>query len=221
MNEELAVTKKDIIALIRYKKSNTFLNHLWTVFSGDFGAKGEVNENSVIIWNQTNWNRTFYPVFKFEFDRNQHLIKIADKLNPVAKAFFLVFVFGLLYALFIDNFGKFDLGKPWPVIIIFTVFIFLLSLFFRMIYRFEKKNQLDEIFELLDIEIEEKKRENEWSLKNILIRLFTYPFCLFLIWLNITLVIPDGNYKMAVGLFVFVGFYLVMDLKMIFKKDKV
>ena len=103
-------------------------------------------------------------------------------------------------------------------ILIASVFLLIFITIFRKLYQSEKQNQLDEIFEFLDIEVEEKKLEKEWSLKNILIRLFTYPLCLFLIGLNIFLIIPNGQYILALGTFGFVGFYLFADLKMIFKK---
>src|SRR5690606_29403269 len=89
---------------------------------------------------------------------------------------------------------------------------------FYKYYHFEKKQQLKEIFEILDIEVEEEKPEKEWSLKNILIRLFTYPFCFFLIAISFFLLIPEGNYILALMSFIIVGFYLVADFKMILKE---
>jgi hypothetical protein len=87
----------------------------------------------------------------------------------------------------------------------------------RKLYYFEKQNQLDHIFDILEIQVEEKEPEKEWSIKNILIRLFTYPFCLFLIGLNIFLIIPNGQYILAIASFIVIGFYLIADLKMIFR----
>ena len=81
-----------------------------------------------------------------------------------------------------------------------------------------KKQQLNEIFEILDIEVEIEKVEPEWSLKNTLIRLFTYPFCFFLMWLTIFVVIPAGNYGLAIGIAIFVIPYLYIDLKLIMRK---
>ena len=214
----MEITRKDIEKLIELRKNDTFLNHLWNVFSRDLRPAGEFGRNEIKVWNQNIWNATFYPIFKFEFNSNNHLIKISDKLNPIGKIIIGIFIIGFLYFVFPENPTEFNYIGNWPAIAFITVFTSIFVLFARMIYRFEKRNQLDEIFELLNMEVEGKKIEKEWSLKNSLIRLFTYPFCLFLIGLNIFLIIPNGGYFLAIGIFGFVGFYLISDLKMIFKK---
>ncbi len=218
MKGTLEITKKDVEELIELRKKDTFLNHLWNVFSRDLRPAGEINRNEIKVWNQNLWNATFYPIFKFEFNANNHLVKITDKLNPIGKILIGIFVFGFLYFVFPKNPTEFNFIGNWPLILFILAFASIFILVARMIYRFEKQNQLDEIFELLDMEVEEKKPEKELSSKNILIRLFTYPFCLFLIGLNIFLIIPNGGYIVAVGIFGFVGFYLISDLRMIFKK---
>ncbi|MFI1745537.1 hypothetical protein [Thalassobellus sediminis] len=214
----MEVTKKDIEKLIRLRKKDTFLNHLWNVFSRDLRQKGEIGRNEIKVWRQNMWNTTFYPVFTFELNANNHLVNITSKLNPVEKSLIGIFIVGFLYAIFPKNPLEFDLFESWPIIAVISVFAIIFSLFWRMIYRFERQNQLDEMFEFLDIEIEEQKPEKEWSLKRILIRLFTYPFCLFIIGLTLFTVIPNGQYGLAIGALGFVGFYLVTDLKMIFRK---
>jgi len=216
----MEVTKKDVEKLIELRKENTFLNHLWNVFSRDFRPKGEIGRNEIKVWKQNMWNATFYPIFTFEFNANNHLTNIADKLNPIGKTLIGIFAFGFLYFIFPKNLSDFDFIGNWPIITFIAVFISIIVLVARMVYRFEKKNQLEEILEFLDVEVEEKKPEKEWSLKNILIRLFTYPFCLFLIGLNIFLIIPNGEYILALGSFGFIGFYLFADIKMILKNKK-
>jgi protein-S-isoprenylcysteine O-methyltransferase Ste14 len=164
------------------------------------------------------WNVAFYPIFTFELNANNNLTNITDKLNPIGKTIVGLFLIGILYFVFTNLSTDFDFLENWLAILIASVFLLIFITIFRKLYQSEKQNQLDEIFEFLDIEVEEKKLEKEWSLKNILIRLFTYPFCLFLIGLNIFLIIPNGQYILALGTFGFVGFYLFADLKMIFKK---
>ena len=66
----MEVTKKDVEKLIELKKENTFLNHLWNVFSRDFRSKGEVNRNEIKVWSQNMWNMVFYPIYTFEFNAN-------------------------------------------------------------------------------------------------------------------------------------------------------
>ncbi|WP_283635514.1 hypothetical protein [Aquaticitalea lipolytica] len=214
----MEITKKDIEKLIELRKENTYLNHLWNVFSRDFRPKGEIGRNEIKVWNQSIWNVAFYPIFTFELNANNNLTNITDKLNPIGKTIVGLFLIGILYFVFTNLSTDFDFLENWLAILIASVFLLIFITIFRKLYQSEKQNQLDEIFEFLDIEVEEKKLEKEWSLKNILIRLFTYPLCLFLIGLNIFLIIPNGQYILALGTFGFVGFYLFADLKMIFKK---
>ena len=214
----MEITKKDIEKLIELRKENTYLNHLWNVFSRDFRPKGEIGRNEIKVWNQSIWNVAFYPIFTFELNANNNLTNITDKLNPIGKTIVGLFLIGILYFVFTNLSTDFDFLENWLAILIASVFLLIFITIFRKLYQSEKQNQLDEIFAFLDIEVEEKKLEKEWSLKNILIRLFTYPFCLFLIGLNIFLIIPNGQYILALGTFGFVGFYLFADLKMIFKK---
>ncbi|MEN3325182.1 hypothetical protein VP395_15735 [Mariniflexile soesokkakense] len=214
----MEVTKKDIEKLIRLRKEDTFLNHLWNVFSRDFRQKGEIGRNEIKVWRQNMWNTTFYPVFTFELNANNHLVNITSKLNPIGKSLIGIFIVGFLYAIFPKNPLEFDLFESWPIIAVIGAFTIIFTLFWRMIYRFERQNQLDEMFEFLDIEVEKQKPEKEWSFKRTLIRLFTYPFCIFLIGLTFFMAIPNGQYALAIGTLGFVGFYLVTDLKMIFRK---
>ncbi len=214
----MEITKDDIEKLIELRKEDTFFNHLWNVFSGDFRPKGEIGRREIKVWKQNMWNKTFYPVFTFELNTSMHLINITSKLNPIGKLLIGIFVIGFIYAISPENPSEFDFIGNWPIIAVISVFGMIFTLFWRMIYRFERQNQLDEIFEFLDIEVEDKKPEKEWSFKRILIRLFTYPFCLFLIGLSIFLAIPNGKYVLAIGTLGFVSFYLVTDLRMIFRK---
>lgn len=216
----MEVTKKDVEKLIELRKENTFFNHLLNVFSRDFRPKGEIGQNEIKVWKQNMWNMTFYPIFTFEFNANNHLINITDKLNPIGKTFIVVIFLGLIYLIFPKNSFEFDLVSIWPMAIFLAVFGFLIIWLARKKYSFEKQNQLAEILEFLDVEVEEKKPEKEWSLKNILIRLFTYPFCLFLILINIFLIIPNGQYILALGTFGIVIFYLIADIKMIIKNKE-
>ncbi|GAL70060.1 hypothetical protein [Jejuia pallidilutea] len=216
----MEVTKKDVEKLIELRKENTFLNHLWNVFSRDMRAKGEIKRNEIKVWSQNMWNMTFYPIFTFEFNANNHLVKITDKINPIGKTIVGLFSIVILYFIFSNLSTDFDFLENWLPILIISVFLLIFISVFRKLYLSEKQNQLDEIFEILDIEVEEDKLEKEWSLKNTLIRLFTYPFCLFLIGLNIFLIIPNGQYILALGTFGFVGFYLISDIKMILKNKK-
>lgn len=214
----MEVTKKDVEKLIELRKEDSFLNHLWNVFSSDFRTKGEINQREIKVWEQNGWNKTFYPIFKFEINSNNHLTNITDTLNPIGKTLIGLFTIGFLYFIISNYLADFDFFEDSRLILLVFIFPILLVVVSRRIYAFEKQNQLDKIFKILDIEVEEKEPEKEWSLENIFIRLFTYPFCLFLIAINIFVIIPEGYYFLALGTFGCVAFYLITDLKMIFRK---
>ena len=216
----MEVTKNDVQKLIEIRKEDTFLNHLWTVFSRDMRPNGEINRNEIKVWRQDLWNSSFYPIFTFEFDANNNLTNITDQLNPIGKTFIGLILIGLILLIFPKNLSEFELIDKLHWVLFFTVFGFLIVWVARKSYRLGKQNQLEQIFEILDIEVEEKKNEKEWSLKNILIRMFTYPFCAFLIRLNITTIIPNGNYILSIITLFFIVPYFYTDLKLIFKKQK-
>jgi hypothetical protein len=218
----MEVTKKDVEELIELRKKDTFLNHLWNIFSRDMRAKGEINRNEIKVWSQNMWNLTFYSIFTFEFNANNHLTNITDKMNPVGKTLIGIASLWFLYLIFPNNSTEFNPIDKWQWIAIIAVFVFLGVLLSRKIYKMERKNQLEEIYEILDIEIEEKPPEKEWSLKNILIRLFTYPFAIFVITICAWSLFANGIKSIFLTLFGIgiCGMYLYSDVRMIIKNKK-
>ncbi len=218
----MEVTKKDVEKLIELRKENTFLNHLWNIFSRDMTAKGEVSRNEIKVWRQNMWNLTFYPIFTFEFNANNHLTNISTKLNPVGKMIIGFIIIGLIWLIFPKNLSEFDIFEKWQMATFLVVFSFLIVWVARKVYRFEKQNQLEQIFEILDIEVEEKEPEREWSLKNVLIRLFTYPFSLFIVFISVWLLFENGirNILQSIIGIAVCGMYLYADIKMIMRAKK-
>lgn len=214
----MEITKSDIKKLIKVEKTDDFFNHFVTVITRDYRAKGEIKSSEIVVWSQGYWTGITYPVFTFKLDSKNNLIDITDRLNPVGRIFYFGFIGFLIFLFTPQDFTNVTWKDFWPLPITVILFLAIFILFTIRFYRFEKKQQLDEIFEILDIELESEKVEKEWSLKNTLIRLFTYPFCAFLIWLNIFLVIPTGNYGLAIGTAIFVIPYLYIDLKLIMRK---
>lgn len=219
----MEVTKKDVEKLIELRKESTFLNHLWNVFSRDLRAKGEIKRNEIKVWNQNMWNMTFYPIFTFEFNANNHLINITDKINPIGKTIIGIASLWFLYLIFPNNPTEFNPIDSWQWTLIVAVFVFLVIWVARKIYRMERKNQLEQIYEILDIEVEKKAPENEWSLKNILIRMFTYPFAIFVITICVWSLFANGIKSIFLTLFGIgiCGMYLYSDIKMIMNNKKV
>lgn len=218
MKGKLEITKKDIEKLIELEKEDTFLNHLWNIFSSDFRPKGEIGRNEIKVWKQNTWISTFYPIFTFELNANNHLTSITNKLNPVGKTIIGIFLIGLLYLVFPKNPIEFDYLDNWPVIASISVFVLILILVARMIYSFEKRNQLEEIFEFLEIEVEHPKPKKEWSLKKIITRLLLYPFCIGLILFAIFYLFPKGKIILGIISLGIAGMYLFSDLKILIGK---
>ena len=76
-----------------------------------------------------------------------------------------------------------------------------------------------------DIPVQEKIElpEKEWTFKKIIIRLFAYPFCLFLIGFGVYMIFNPVNWKSqgaGIGAMAIAGIYLYSDLKMIIKSKK-
>ncbi len=213
----MEVTKNDIEQLIELRKKDNFFNHLLTVLFRDYNSNGDIRQHEIRIWRQHLWNALFYPVFTFELNKNNHLVKISARLNPVGRFFLVTGLIGFTLAILPADILDFDLRSDLglPVVLIFFISTALLIL--RLIYRFERRKQLELFVELLDIKTELMEPESEWSLKNILVRLITYPLCLFFIWINIILFIPDGEYIFVLGSLLPVAMYLIADLLLIFK----
>ena len=214
----MEVTKKDVEKLIEVRKRNSFFNHFWNVLVYDFRAKGEIGRNDITVWRQNMWNMTFYPIFTFEFNANNHLTKIKDEINPIGKTFIGFFSFGFLYLIFPKNLSDFDFIDHLPFASFILIFAFIIALVARMVYRFEKQNQMEQIFEILDIEVEEKRPEKEWTFKKIVTRILIYPFCIGLILFAIFYLFPNGKVVMGIGSFAFAGMYLYSDIKILMRK---
>jgi len=207
------VTRNNIEQLIEVMKKDSFLSHLITIITRDYRPSGEICKNDIRIWKQSLWNALFYPIFILELNSSNELVRIKDKLNPVCKFIIGLITFGFIYYL-----TSWDFSIAWPIITIFCVFAIIVALVASMIYRFERKNQLEEIHRMLGVELASNKTIKTWSLKRFLTRLFLYPFCVLLIGLNIFLIIPNGQYFLALATLTIVGVYLVSDLKILIKK---
>lgn len=213
----MEITKSDIKKLIQNIKTDSFWNHFLYVIKRDFSYSGEIQKNRIKVWKQGIWIGAFYPIFTFELNSQNHLINISDKLNPIGKVLYLLFPIGFSSILISTIISDFEIKKILLLTFIILTFLAIYILFTTKIYKYEKEELLKEIYEVLEIEIEDEKTESEWSKKRILIRVFTYPFCLFLIFLNIFLIIPHGKIFLAIGTLSIVFVYLYADLKMIFK----
>ena len=213
----MEITKSDVIKLIQNIKTNSLWNHFLCIINRDFSYNGEIQQNRIIVWKQGIWIGAFYPIFTFELNSQNHLINISDKLNPIAKFFYLLFPIGFSSLFISTMISDFEIKKFLVLTLIIIIFTSIYVFVTTKIYKYEKEELLKEIYEILEIEVEDEKIEKEWSKNKILIRVFAYPFCLFLIFLNIFLIIPEGEIFLAIGSLSIVFVYLYSDLKMIFK----
>lgn len=123
----MEVTKSDVEKLIEGRKENTFLNHLLAVITKKYQPMGEVRKKEIFVWRPNYWGSLFYPVFKFEFDNNSHLVKISDRISSAG-----IFVFAVLsivpLVLAIVYFGIERWFVPFAIFVIFGIlFLFYIE----------------------------------------------------------------------------------------------
>lgn len=170
----------------------------------------------------------FYTVFIFEFNSNDELIKVSDKLNIFGKLIFVLMFLGFSLP-FWENFtfNDFNTIKLIYIIGFNIVFIIVFLLLSRTIYRFEKNETKEYYFKLFDIEenIEGKQKpKSEWSLKNTIIRILAYLFCIFCIVVGFSMFFDksdDKPFKVILGglsVIVIPIIYIYSDLKILFGK---
>lgn len=196
----MEVTKKDIESLIEIHRSDTYFNHFRNLFTRDWRPTGAIGINEIKIWNPNFWNSSFYPIFHFKFNDSDHLIDITDRLNPVDKTIAFLPMVGLCTAIIYGLVTQeYDRGI-WLLIGLGIIVYCLLFLVLRSNYRFEKEQQLEQIFEVLDIETEEKEPEKEWTLKKIITRLFIYSFTIGIIVLGVDIALNNIDLKGIIAL---------------------
>ncbi|TLF39753.1 hypothetical protein [Maribacter aurantiacus] len=213
----MEITKSDIVKLIEEKQTNSFTTHLLAVLKSDCRPSGEIMDREIRVWRQNGWNKVFYPIFKFDLNKDGHLINISDKINPVGRIIYV-----LLCALFSIPwlnwvFEDFEISSHWVQIFGWVIFLGIFILVGLKVYRMEKKIQLEQIYDILDIETD-KKIEKEWSWSKIITRLIMYPLSIFLIIVNVLFIIPKGQFILTIISLGLVGVYLYTDLKILMRK---
>ncbi|WP_180994001.1 hypothetical protein [Arenibacter sp. NBRC 103722] len=99
----------------------------------------------------------FYPIFKFQLNTYGHLINISDSINPVGLIIYFVFcaLFSIPWLFWIvDDFYPID---HWQQIIGWIIFMGIFLLISSKIYKMEQQIQMDQIYEILEMELENKK----------------------------------------------------------------
>lgn len=226
------ITKEDIKQLIVEEKRSTLSSHLQIFFSWDFTRYyGEVKKNKILLWSSSYWLRLNYPVFLLRFDENDVLEGIKLENNPFNKV--IRKLIPLIIGCFIISFFMFlKLKAAITISMIFTVFSLIFYLLIKNQLNFEKKNMLydlrNDLFQLEQTNnpslVPQSKHETEpskeWTFSKIFLRIFLYPFCLGLIYISITSMLPSekpiyGLLGIGVGLS-----YLITDIRLSFKKSR-
>lgn len=224
------IRKEDLTKLIARERKNTFFSHFKIFFSLDFTKYyGEIKKDEILLWSSSYWLRFNYPIFILKFNEDNILEGIRLEKNPLNK------VLGKLLFLVTGSFITFFatiLQLKAAIIIILVLIVF--SLFFYLLLinqiNFEKRNMtLDLKKDIYSIERKgnpslaappesEIDYSKEWTLAKILLRVILYPFCLGLIYISITLILPsDKPFYALLGIGVGLS-YLVADLRILFKK---
>ncbi len=225
------INKKDIEELVLERKKSNFKTHFKDMFFiNNLRYSGEVRKKEILLWYSSHWLRGGYPIFYLQFDSENKLIGIKSELNPFGKVFdkVAIVVIGIFALLPILGNG-FSNGWLGSIFILFVAF--LLFLIMRKASKSEKKIMTEELKEKIE-NIERGKfpekfigkpekeilKENEWTLKKILTRVFFYPISILIIYFCITEILPNGKATHALFGIGVCGLYLVADILNIFKK---
>jgi hypothetical protein len=145
----LEINKSEIEKLIEVRKKDVFLNHFFSILKHDLRPTGEICESKIKVWKQSLWTGLFYPVFIFHLNSNNHLTKITSKVNSLGKlTYVLFFVFLTSFFTDIDLF-KIKFSGLLLFLVLYSVLISIFTLLSIKIYSFEKKKELEIIFETL------------------------------------------------------------------------
>lgn len=148
--------KSDIQKLIQVKKSNTLWNQFLFSLNKNYKIHGEVQKNKIKIWQRTSFTGISYPIYTFEFNSENTLVRITDKLNPFARFTQLLFPIFFFFPLLSTAFTDFQIKKFLVCITVFILLSFACYLMSRKIHSYEKKEQLKDFYKLLHIKT--KKR---------------------------------------------------------------
>lgn len=230
------VEKKDIEKLIIQNKKSTLKNH-WNdaFFYNTTKYSGEIKPNELLIWRSAHFLRGAYPIFHLTFDQNEKLNGIKTEKNPFYKllnkisiGFFIVLALVLLFT------------TEFKTAIFGIIGITLIGTLLHLVLSKAKKYETNILTDELKNAIENIERKNnpklinkpkaelkkekvkEWTFTKILTRVILYPFCLFMIYLCIQMILnPDPNHlrQRPLGIIgiIIIGGYLVIDIIIIVK----
>ena len=222
--------KEKIDEMITLKKENSLWNHFLT----NLFSRGEVvadqKPREYVIWTSNYWIGTFYPIFRITFTTRNEISKIETELSSFGKLCLLLLIAVILIfssiIVFIPIFQEIEYFGLREIIILTIYSLFMYSLFWVMkkSYSNEKGILLTDLKIAVGLESQEnidraEEGKGEWTPKMTLLRVFTYPFSIFVIVFSAFYLLPDGNLKGIFGILV-CGTYLLADIRILIKKKK-
>jgi len=226
------IYKKDIEQLITQHKKSNLLNH-WKEAQSYNTTKysGEIRQNEILLWRSAHFLRGAYPIFYISFDHNNQLKEIKTGKNPyhtLLNRTVLTTYTVLMLIIITTNPCNTAIGYSCAI----TSIAILGYLVQKIIRKSETKDLIQELQETLEKiertsnpeqttkQTSNKSKTNEWSLSKITTRLFVYPFCILIIWIAITGLIPDGKIIHGVLAIIIALVYPISDLLIAFSKNK-
>lgn len=132
--------KSNIQKLVKVHKKSTLWNHIFHNNRNKYKIHGEIQYNKIKVWQSVRMTGSFYPVYTFEFNSDDELIKITDKLNPFGKFLALLFPIFYFYSILLTAFSNFEIKRFFAGIAVFSFLASICFLVFNKVYQYEKKN---------------------------------------------------------------------------------
>lgn len=224
--------KEKLDELITLEKENNLLNHILSSLFNRGETIAEKNMSEYIIWMRNYWVGTFYPIFRINFNEKNEINDIRTELSLNGKLWVIIltglvltFLSFLLFIPMIESFEYLDYSDL-IVLGVYGLLVFGIYSVFRKVYLNETKYLLNDLKIAIGLDTKEniekiENEKNEWNLKMILFRVFAYPFCIFIVFIAVTLMIPNGDFiRGTLAILLAVG-YLFTDIRMIQKKRKI
>lgn len=122
------------------------------------------------------------PIFTFKFNASNHLVDIKTAINPFDKCLIIVVTLLIGFLLLPQNINPYT-NNYWVIAGLLLTFFTLIFWVFRKVYQSKVQDQLEELYEILDIYIEKKKNPltNGPLAKQFLELLLTYWEYFFLL----------------------------------------
>lgn len=213
------ITKTEVKQLIEVHETGTFKTHFFGAFSNKNKVIGISSSNEIQIWQHTRKTRITYSIFTFTFNEQQYLIGIKAQLNIFAKMLYVGLISFFLILFISKGFSIYQQDSFWIITLVEIIFLLLFILVTTKIYTLQRNQQLQDIYDLLNIEFIESPVK-ETSLGSMLLRCISYPLALVTLYTSIFYFFPNQQYLYATFGTVIVSAYLIIDIMLLFKKKK-